>query len=64
MGTRQSDFRKANRPESGGANKDERREKSGMLDRDKERLAEDHAKKSREAPPVQQPEEEDFPHTD
>jgi hypothetical protein len=64
MGTRRSDFQKANRPESGGANKDERREKSGMLDRDKERLATDHAKKSREVPPEQKGEEEDFPHTD
>jgi hypothetical protein len=38
MGQKSSHFFQANRPESGGANKDEQFEKSGLLDREKEKL--------------------------
>lgn len=64
MGSKHSDNMKSNRPESGGADKDERFEKSGMLDRDKERFAAKEAEKAREVPPEQAEEDEDIPQTD
>ena len=39
MGAKASNNYQSNRPESGGADKDMQREKSGLLDRDKERFA-------------------------
>ena len=65
MGSKHSDNLKSNRPESGGANKDERLEKSGVLERDKERFAATEAEKHREKPAEQiEKEEEDIPQTD
>lgn len=45
MGSKPSHALPSNRPESGGANPDEQREKSGLLDRDKEHFAESEAAK-------------------
>lgn len=39
MGSKSSNFFQSDRPESGGANKDESREKSGLLDRDQQTYA-------------------------
>jgi hypothetical protein len=39
MGAKASNNMQSDRPESGGADKDMLREKSGLLDRDKQRLA-------------------------
>ncbi len=39
MGGKASNFMQSDRPESGGADKDMQREKSGLLERDKERFA-------------------------
>lgn len=43
MGSKPSHALPSNRPESGGADPDERREKSGLLDRDKQRVAQSDA---------------------
>lgn len=45
MGSKPSHAQPSNRPESGGADRDELREKSGLLDRDKEQLARSEAAK-------------------
>ena len=45
MGSKPSHAQPSNRPESGGTDPDEQREKSGLLDRDKERFAESEASK-------------------
>ena len=45
MGSKPSHAQPSNRPESGGTDPDEQREKSGLLDRDKERFAESEAAK-------------------
>ena len=45
MGGKASNFMQSDRPESGGADKDMQREKSGLLDRDKARFATDEAEK-------------------
>ena len=39
MGSKPSNAMQSNRPESGGADPDEQREKSGLLDRDKQAFA-------------------------
>lgn len=39
MGSKASNFFQSDRPESGGADKDMQREKSGLLELDKERFA-------------------------
>jgi hypothetical protein len=39
MGSKASNFFQSDRPESGGADKDMQREKSGLLEIDKERFA-------------------------
>jgi hypothetical protein len=39
MGSKPSHALTSNRPESGGADKDERQEKSGLLDREKQEFA-------------------------
>lgn len=45
MGGKASNNLQSNRPESGGADKDMQREKSGLLDRDKERFAAEEAER-------------------
>ena len=45
MGSKPSHAQPSNRPESGGADRDELREKSGLLDRDKEQFAKSEAAK-------------------
>ncbi|MFL5608058.1 MAG: hypothetical protein ACJ8AD_16515 [Gemmatimonadaceae bacterium] len=45
MGAKPSNNLKSDRPESGGADKDMAREKSGLLDRDKEKFAVEQQKK-------------------
>jgi hypothetical protein len=50
MGGKASNNLQSDRPESGGADKDMQREKSGLLDRDKERFAvEEHEKRANDA---------------
>jgi hypothetical protein len=39
MGGKASNYMQSDRPESGGADKDMQREKSGLLERDKEKFA-------------------------
>jgi hypothetical protein len=43
MGSKPSNAMQSNRPESGGADRDEQREKSGLLDRDKQAFAKGEA---------------------
>lgn len=43
MGGKASNNFQSNRPESGGADKDMQREKSGLLDREKEKFASEQA---------------------
>ena len=50
MGSKPSNNFRSDRPESGGADKDMLREKSGLPDRDKERYAEEQAKRRDAAP--------------
>ena len=45
MGGKASNNFQSNRPESGGADKDMQREKSGLLDRDKEQFAAEEAER-------------------
>ena len=45
MGGKASNFMQSDRPESGGADKDMQREKSGLLDLDKARFAAEQQKK-------------------
>lgn len=45
MGSKPSHALPSNRPESGGADRDELREKSGLLDRDKEKFSKSEAAK-------------------
>jgi hypothetical protein len=47
MGGKASNFFQSDRPESGGADKDMLREKSGLLERDKERFAAEQQKKDK-----------------
>ena len=54
MGQKSSHFFQANRPESGGANKDEQFEKSGLLDREKEKLG--SARQEAKTPEGEEPE--------
>lgn len=49
MGGKASNFMQSDRPESGGADKDMLREKSGLLERDKERFASEQQKRDDEA---------------
>jgi hypothetical protein len=46
MGSKPSNNFQSDRPESGGADKDMLREKSGLPDRDKERFAQEQAKRA------------------
>jgi hypothetical protein len=50
MGGKASNFMQSDRPESGGADKDMLREKSGLLDRDKEKFAREEQEKRAEKP--------------
>ena len=52
MGTKPSNNYQSDRPESGGADRDGEREKSGLLDLEKEKFAQDQAEK-RANPPEQ-----------
>ena len=45
MGSKPSHAMESNRPESGGADRDDLREKSGLLDREKEAFAKSEAQK-------------------
>ena len=45
MGGKASNYLQSDRPESGGADKDMLREKSGLLERDKERFAAEEAER-------------------
>ena len=49
MGGKASNFFQSDRPESGGADKDMLREKSGLPDRDKERFAQEQAERQASA---------------
>ena len=49
MGGKASNNLQSNRPESGGADKDMQREKSGLLDLDKERFAAEEAERNASA---------------
>jgi hypothetical protein len=53
MGAKPSNNLKSDRPESGGADKDMAREKSGLLDRDKEKFAVEQQKKLAAEPAAQ-----------
>jgi hypothetical protein len=48
MGGKSSNYYKTDRPESGGGDKDSLREKSGLLDRDKEKFAAEKAAERRD----------------
>ena len=50
MGVKPSNNYQSDRPESGGADKDMAREKSGLLDRDKAKFAQEEAEKRGNAP--------------
>ena len=50
MGGKASNFLQSDRPESGGADKDMLREKSGLLERDKQRFAAEQQKRDEEKP--------------
>ena len=49
MGGKASNYLQSDRPESGGADKDMLREKSGLPDRDKEKFASEQAARQAEA---------------
>ena len=49
MGGKASNYLQSDRPESGGADKDMLREKSGLPDRDKERFAKEQAEREASA---------------
>jgi hypothetical protein len=50
MGGKPSNNLQSDRPESGGADRDMEREKSGLLERDKEKFAEEQVEKRADAP--------------
>ena len=52
MGGKPSNSMQSNRPESGGADKDEIQEKSGILERDKNRFAAKEQEKHESRPPT------------
>jgi hypothetical protein len=52
MGAKASNNFQSDRPESGGADKDMLREKSGLPDRDKEKFATEQAERHAEARPA------------
>lgn len=50
MGGKSSHYQQADRPESGGANHDMQKEKSGLLDREQAKFAEEQVEKQADAP--------------
>ena len=50
MGTKPSNNYQSDRPESGGADRDDIREKSGIQEREKQRFAAERAQERKEAP--------------
>jgi hypothetical protein len=50
MGSKPSHALPSNRPESGGADKDDQREKSGLLEREKQEFAQSEQAKREDAP--------------
>jgi hypothetical protein len=58
MGSKPSNNFQSDRPESGGADRDENLEKSGLLERDKQQVAKSAKEKSRQRP-APAPEAED-----
>lgn len=57
MGSKPSNAFQMNRPESGGADRDEEREKSGLLEREKQEFAASQ-KATKEVTPRETPEKE------
>lgn len=53
MGGKASNYMQSDRPESGGADKDMQREKSGLLDREQEKFAQHEQELSEEDVPDQ-----------
>ena len=60
MGGKSSHYMQADRPESGGANHDEQKEKSGLLDREKETFAQEEVEKRADAPEQESEKHEPF----
>ena len=50
MGGQESSHMQSDRPESGGADKDNQHENSGLLDREKQKFAEEEVEKRGDAP--------------
>ena len=50
MGNKPSNNYQSNRPESGGADRKDEREKSGLQEREKQRFAAERAEERKEAP--------------
>jgi hypothetical protein len=50
MGSKPSHAMQSNRPESGGADRDERQEKSGLLEREKQQFAKSEQEKNDATP--------------
>jgi hypothetical protein len=59
MGGKDSNYLESDRPESGGADKDMLREKSGLPDRDKEKFATEQAERHAEARPASEKKDAD-----
>jgi hypothetical protein len=59
MGGKASNYLESDRPESGGADRDMLREKSGLPDRDKEKFATEQAERHAEARPASEKKEGD-----
>ncbi|MDQ2664512.1 MAG: hypothetical protein M3Z05_00710 [Gemmatimonadota bacterium] len=60
MGGKPSNHMQSDRPESGGADKDMQLEKSGVLERDKAKFAEDDVEKHANAPEQSSEQHEPF----
>ncbi len=60
MGGKASNNMQSDRPESGGADKDMQREKSGLLEQEKEKFAEEQVEKRGDAPEQQSGKHEPF----
>jgi hypothetical protein len=60
MGGKPSNNMQSDRPESGGADRDSERENSGLLDREKEKFAEEQVEKRADAPEQKSDKHEPF----
>jgi hypothetical protein len=60
MGGKASNYLQSDRPESGGADKDMLREKSGLVERDREKFASERAAQDEEARRREPREDESF----